>query len=90
MYLQNTHAKTHSQYTVDIAQIFKISREGENERFRKVMVHFLFRQAIIIIMKQLIFLDKEKPIITKVMSLQGEYTDNFQFSNFIEIANLKS
>ncbi|KAJ6680148.1 DNA LIGASE [Salix purpurea] len=35
MYLQNTHAKTHSQYTVDIAQIFKISREEENERFRK-------------------------------------------------------
>ncbi|KAF9669320.1 hypothetical protein SADUNF_Sadunf14G0095300 [Salix dunnii] len=35
MYLQNTHATTHSQYTVDIAQIFKISREGENERFRK-------------------------------------------------------
>ncbi|KAJ6401044.1 hypothetical protein OIU84_016458 [Salix udensis] len=35
MYLQNTHAKTHSQYTVNIAQIFKISREEENERFRK-------------------------------------------------------
>ncbi|KAH8489158.1 hypothetical protein H0E87_024708 [Populus deltoides] len=35
MYLQNTHAKTHSQYTVDIAQIFKVSREDENESFRK-------------------------------------------------------
>ncbi|KAJ8749589.1 hypothetical protein K2173_026238 [Erythroxylum novogranatense] len=34
-YLQNTHAKTHSQYTVDIVQVFKVSKEGENERFRK-------------------------------------------------------
>ncbi|XP_022953703.1 poly [ADP-ribose] polymerase 2-like [Cucurbita moschata] len=34
-YAQNTHAKTHSKYTVDIVQIFKLSREGENERFKK-------------------------------------------------------
>ncbi|KAJ4849285.1 Poly [ADP-ribose] polymerase 2 [Turnera subulata] len=34
-YLQNTHAKTHSRYTVDIAQIFRVTRAGENERFRK-------------------------------------------------------
>ncbi|XP_052186188.1 poly [ADP-ribose] polymerase 2 isoform X2 [Diospyros lotus] len=34
-YVKNTHAKTHSNYTVDIVQIFKASREGEAERFRK-------------------------------------------------------
>lgn len=36
-YAQNTHAKTHSNYTVDIVQIFRVSRKGENERFRKVL-----------------------------------------------------
>lgn len=35
-YLHNTHAKTHSNYTVDIVQIFRASREGEAERYRKV------------------------------------------------------
>lgn len=34
-YMQNTHAKTHSDYTVDIVQIFRVSREGEAERFKK-------------------------------------------------------
>lgn len=34
-YLTNTHGKTHSGYTVDIAQIFKVSRHGETERFQK-------------------------------------------------------
>ncbi|KAM5564070.1 poly [ADP-ribose] polymerase 2 [Rosa sericea] len=34
-YLHNTHAKTHSNYTVDIVQIFLASREGEAERYRK-------------------------------------------------------
>ncbi|KAJ8444030.1 hypothetical protein Cgig2_020876 [Carnegiea gigantea] len=34
-YLKNTHAKTHSSYTVDIVQIFRVSREGEDRRFKK-------------------------------------------------------
>ncbi|WOG94738.1 hypothetical protein DCAR_0314035 [Daucus carota subsp. sativus] len=34
-YMKNTHAKTHSNYTVDIVQIFRVSREGEAERFKK-------------------------------------------------------
>ncbi|XP_017969668.1 PREDICTED: poly [ADP-ribose] polymerase 2 [Theobroma cacao] len=34
-YSRNTHAKTHSQYTVDIVQIFKVAREGEIECFKK-------------------------------------------------------
>ncbi|KAI3449469.1 hypothetical protein Pfo_006134 [Paulownia fortunei] len=34
-YTKNTHAKTHSGYDVDIIQIFKVSREGEAERFEK-------------------------------------------------------
>lgn len=34
-YLKNTHAITHSNYTVDIVQIFRVSREGEAERFRQ-------------------------------------------------------
>ncbi|KAK7277759.1 hypothetical protein RJT34_22776 [Clitoria ternatea] len=34
-YLKNTHAETHSNYTVDIVQIFRTSREGEAEQFGK-------------------------------------------------------
>ncbi|KAH7678691.1 poly [ADP-ribose] polymerase protein [Dioscorea alata] len=34
-YMLNTHAKTHSNYKVDIQQIFKVSRHGEVERFSK-------------------------------------------------------
>ncbi|RDX77038.1 Poly [ADP-ribose] polymerase 2, partial [Mucuna pruriens] len=34
-YTKNTHAKTHSNYTVEIVQIFRTSREGEAERFKK-------------------------------------------------------
>ncbi|KAK2965174.1 hypothetical protein RJ640_019929, partial [Escallonia rubra] len=34
-YTKNTHAKTHSNYAVDIVQIFRVSREGEIERFKK-------------------------------------------------------
>ncbi|KAK6941001.1 SAP domain [Dillenia turbinata] len=34
-YMKNTHAKTHSNYTVDIVQIFRASRESEIERFKK-------------------------------------------------------
>ncbi|EEF39282.1 poly [ADP-ribose] polymerase, putative [Ricinus communis] len=34
-YMKNTHAKTQSQYTVDIIQIFKVSRKDESQRFRK-------------------------------------------------------
>lgn len=35
-YTKNTHAKTHSNYTVDINQVFRVSRGGENEQFKKV------------------------------------------------------
>ncbi|XP_047307874.1 poly [ADP-ribose] polymerase 2-like [Impatiens glandulifera] len=34
-YMKNTHAKTHSKYTVDISQIFRVSREGEDDRYKK-------------------------------------------------------
>uniref|UniRef100_A0A0D9V0P4 Poly [ADP-ribose] polymerase n=1 Tax=Leersia perrieri TaxID=77586 RepID=A0A0D9V0P4_9ORYZ len=34
-YLANTHGKTHTGYTVDVLQIFKVSRHGEMERFQK-------------------------------------------------------
>ncbi|KAL9260706.1 Poly [ADP-ribose] polymerase 2-like protein [Drosera capensis] len=34
-YLKNTHARTHSNYTVEIVQIFRVSREDEAERFRQ-------------------------------------------------------
>ncbi|TVU20949.1 hypothetical protein EJB05_30555 [Eragrostis curvula] len=34
-YLTNTHGKTHSDYTVEIMQVFKVSRHGETERFQK-------------------------------------------------------
>ncbi|KAL4202726.1 hypothetical protein AMTRI_Chr02g265080 [Amborella trichopoda] len=34
-YMRNTHAETHSYYTVDIVRVFKVSRETDNERFRK-------------------------------------------------------
>ncbi|PIA61333.1 hypothetical protein AQUCO_00300703v1 [Aquilegia coerulea] len=34
-YMHNTHAKTHSNFSVDIVQIFRLSRQGESERFKK-------------------------------------------------------
>ncbi|KAK2649496.1 hypothetical protein Ddye_016985 [Dipteronia dyeriana] len=34
-YMQNTHAKTHSSYAVDIVQIFRVERDGEIECFKK-------------------------------------------------------
>ncbi|XP_050364679.1 poly [ADP-ribose] polymerase 2 [Argentina anserina] len=34
-YLHNTHAKTHSGYAVNVVQIFRASREGEAERYKK-------------------------------------------------------
>ncbi|KAK1621305.1 hypothetical protein QYE76_026822 [Lolium multiflorum] len=34
-YLKNTHGKNHLDYTVDIVQIFKVTRQGETERFQK-------------------------------------------------------
>ncbi|RHN81103.1 putative NAD(+) ADP-ribosyltransferase transcription regulator SAP family [Medicago truncatula] len=34
-YMKNTHAETHSNYTVKIVQIFRTSKKGEAERFRK-------------------------------------------------------
>nr|GME06198.1 Poly [ADP-ribose] polymerase 2 [Ipomoea batatas] len=35
-YMKNTHAKTHSSYNVDIVHIFRVARDGEEERFQKV------------------------------------------------------
>jgi len=32
-YLTNTHASTHSNYTLDLLDVFKLSREGEDKRF---------------------------------------------------------
>lgn len=34
-YLSNTHAETHSSYTVEILQVFKVSRDDEDARFQK-------------------------------------------------------
>lgn len=33
-YVKNTHAATHNSYTLDVEEIFKISREGERQRYR--------------------------------------------------------
>ncbi|KAH7837095.1 hypothetical protein Vadar_009426 [Vaccinium darrowii] len=47
-YMKNTHAKTHSNYAVDIVQIFRVSREGEAERFGKVcnLIHIAFHSGL--------------------------------------------
>ncbi|MFS7901678.1 putative NAD(+) ADP-ribosyltransferase transcription regulator SAP family [Helianthus anomalus] len=34
-YMKNTHAKTHTNYGVEIVQIFRTSRHGESDRFSK-------------------------------------------------------
>ncbi|OTF81933.1 hypothetical protein BLA29_003361 [Euroglyphus maynei] len=34
-YIENTHAKTHNFYTLEIINIFRLNREGEAERFSK-------------------------------------------------------
>lgn len=35
-YIQNTHAATHSNYKLEVEDIFKISREGESDRFKSL------------------------------------------------------
>lgn len=39
--MENTHAKTHSGYTVEIAQLFRASRAVEADRFQQVMLRYL-------------------------------------------------
>ncbi len=34
-YLQNTHAPTHSQYSLQLVDLFKVEREGEGDKFKK-------------------------------------------------------
>jgi hypothetical protein len=34
-YVKNTHAKSHSLYTVDVEDIFAVEREGEEENFKE-------------------------------------------------------
>lgn len=33
-YVKNTHAPTHSQYELEIVEVFKIKRQGEEKRFK--------------------------------------------------------
>jgi len=33
-YVANTHAPTHSSYTLELMDVFKIDRQGESERFK--------------------------------------------------------
>ena len=33
-YVKNTHASTHTQYTLEIQEVFKVARKGEAKRFR--------------------------------------------------------
>lgn len=33
-FVKNTHAETHSSYTLDIKDVFKVSRTGEDKRFK--------------------------------------------------------
>lgn len=34
-YVRNTHAKTHNQYGLTVLEIYRVDKEGEDERFRK-------------------------------------------------------
>ncbi|KAL3985863.1 Poly(ADP-ribose) polymerase catalytic domain family protein [Acanthocheilonema viteae] len=41
-YAENTHAPTHDQYKLEIVDIIRVKREGENERFKKnIPNHYL-------------------------------------------------
>ncbi|KAK4317648.1 hypothetical protein Pmani_011270 [Petrolisthes manimaculis] len=33
-YVKNTHASTHSHYTLDISQVYKVERQGEKKRYK--------------------------------------------------------
>ena len=33
-YVKNTHASTHTQYSLEIAKVFKVARKGEGKRFK--------------------------------------------------------
>lgn len=34
-YLQNTHASTHSNYTLELVELFKLTKDNEKSRYRK-------------------------------------------------------
>lgn len=33
-YIKNTHAETHSSYSLDVKNVFKVIRSGEDKRFK--------------------------------------------------------
>lgn len=35
-YVQQTHAKTHSQYSLEVKEVFQVERQGEKENFKDV------------------------------------------------------
>lgn len=35
-YMENTHAKTHSSYKLELLQVFQVKRDVEEERFQPV------------------------------------------------------
>ena len=35
-YVQNTHAKTHNQFKMQVSDVFEIDKEGEAENFNDV------------------------------------------------------
>ena len=37
-YMEKTHGETHSGYTLELLNVFKLQREGESERFKPVCI----------------------------------------------------
>jgi poly [ADP-ribose] polymerase len=35
-YVQQTHAKTHSQYRLEVQEVFRVARQGEEDNFKDV------------------------------------------------------
>lgn len=41
-YVRQTHAKTHSQYRLEVREVFKVERQGETQNFKDVGNRWIF------------------------------------------------
>jgi hypothetical protein len=44
-YVENTHAMTHNSYKLEVLEVFRVTRQGEEDRFETVCLPSIFKQG---------------------------------------------
>ena len=73
-YVANTHGATHSQYSLDLLDVFKVDREGEGKKYkpfsklhnRQLLWHGSRKTNFVGILSQVCFLFISVPMLTVV------------------------